>query len=85
MEEISQVLLELYMDLTNSELIQFHFSFDKITVLIISDWFQYQTNEERLDYLAEGIQVACPELLEHFKFHFIALTPFEAERQRIAN
>lgn len=79
MDKIAQRLIELFIDLTESEMIQIQFSIDRITILVVSDWFHNQTQEQRLDYLAEGIQVSCPDLIQIYKFHFIAYTPLEAK------
>lgn len=79
MNSTIQELVELYIDLTESNLVQVNMSQNEIIILIVSDWFKGQSNEERLDYLAEGIDVVCPELKKDYKIHFLAYTQFEAD------
>lgn len=77
-----QELSELYIDLTEPQYINVIMSQNKISILIISRWFELQSESERLDYLAEGLQVVYPYLTETYTIHFTALTPMEA-KQRI--
>lgn len=80
MDEIIGRLVELYVDLTDSNYVFVSVSKDRITVLIVSDWFKLQDKSERLEYLVEGLQVACPELIPRYSFRFLAYTKDELER-----
>lgn len=71
-------LTMLYRDLTESRIVNVLIKENCISVLIVSDWFLNQSQNERLDYLAEGIQVVYPEIIDTHRIHFIALTHSEA-------
>lgn len=77
MENVAQKLLELYVDLTESQFINIQFKGTNISVLIVSDWFTNQNQDERIDYLIEGLHVSHPEMLQKYKFDFFAYTQEE--------
>lgn len=67
------------MELTEPDSIAIRVYDKEIVITIVAKWFYLQNHSERIEYLDDGMQVNFPELIPHFTFTYIALTPLEAE------
>lgn len=70
------------MELTEPDSIVIAVYDKEIMITIVAKWFYLQDHKERIEYLSEGMQVNFPELMHHFSFIYIALTPFEAMQNK---
>jgi hypothetical protein len=82
---VTRELIALYCELTETDNVTVQLYQSEIVITIVSNWFHSQDLDERLEYLAEGIEVVYPHLLRRFRFHFVPLTPLEASRIKAQN